>query len=151
MPQPGGPQPRHPWGFEERTCSRCMEIKGGSPFRLCKCQREEEGLGDKQPHGAPEFTKGDWVAQTDTEQPHFGVVKDMFSQGNEWFVNIDMWQPDGSNPGRLSPPEGGPTRYEPACSAKFYGKIEKPELPLDSKRFTLRRGYNHLLKFLKAP
>ncbi len=147
MTMPGGPQPAHPWGFEERTCSRCMEVKGGSPFRFCECQRKEEGLGDKQPHGAPEFSKGHWVAQLEVEQPHFGVVKDMFSLDNEWFVNISMWTYDGKNPGRLSPPEGGPTKYEPACPAKNYQRIEAPHLPLDERRFTLNGGYSHLLKF----
>lgn len=151
MTMPGGPQPTHPWGFEERTCSRCHEVKGGSPFRFCKCQRDEEGLGGKQPHGAPEFTKGDWIAQTEVEQPRFGVVKDMFSQANEWLVNIDMWTPQGDNPGRISPPEGGPTSFEPACPAKNYAHIEKPNLPLDKNRFNLYGGYRHLLKFLKEP
>lgn len=36
--------------FEKRRCTRCGEEKGGDPYRLCKCQREERGLGDTQPH-----------------------------------------------------------------------------------------------------
>lgn len=47
---PGGPQPKEAWGFEKRKCTRCGEEKGGSPYRLCKCQREERGTDDKQPH-----------------------------------------------------------------------------------------------------
>jgi len=50
MPQPGGPQPKEAWGYEKRRCIRCGEEKGGSPYRFCRCQREEHGLGDRQPH-----------------------------------------------------------------------------------------------------
>lgn len=148
MPLPGGPQPTHLFGFEERACTRCGETKGGSPYRFCKCMRHEKGLGDEQPHGAPKFCKGDWVAQVELEQPHFGRVKEIFSMDNEWLVNIDMWTWDGENPHRLSRPEGGPTSFEPACPAKSYAKIEKPELPLDRHHFTLMGGYAHLLKFV---
>lgn len=48
--QPGGPQPKEAWGFEKRVCSVCGEIKGGNPFRLCRCQRAERGLAEVQPH-----------------------------------------------------------------------------------------------------
>ena len=43
--------PKLAWGFEERTCTRCGETKGGNPYRLCKCQREDRGIMDgSQPH-----------------------------------------------------------------------------------------------------
>lgn len=41
---------RYAWGFEPRTCGVCGETKGGDPYRLCKCERTRDGLGDEQPH-----------------------------------------------------------------------------------------------------
>jgi hypothetical protein len=96
----------------------------------------------------PNFNKGDWVAQHEGDRPHFGQARELFRDGDDWLVNIDMWTADGDNPHRLSPDMGGPTTFEPACPAARYRKIERPVLPLDERKRTLYGGYAHLLKFV---
>jgi len=153
---PGGPQPREAWGFEVRSCKICHERKGGSPYRFCACQRKEHGLGDWQPHLAanpPKWKKGDWVADTESSAPNFGTVVELFQDHvtGEWLVNIDLWQVNGSNPHRLSPPEGGPTKFEPACNAFRYKKITPPELPFKAasgRLLPLGENFVHLLTFI---
>jgi len=57
-------QPLEAWGFEKRKCALCGEEKGGSPYRLCRCQREERGIMDgHQPH----FPHGEAPAKTEAQ------------------------------------------------------------------------------------
>ena len=101
----------------------------------------------KETSSSPEFKKGDWVAEKDGDRrPHFGQV--VGAQRDQWgyTLNIAMYTWNGERAGRLSPPEGGPTSYEPCCPAEKYARIEKPEFPLDRDKTT--HAYGHCLKFL---
>jgi hypothetical protein len=59
------------WGFEEMTCTRCGEVKGGNPYRLCRCQREDRGIMDgRQPHINPEEQHGQETQEASTAAPN---------------------------------------------------------------------------------
>jgi hypothetical protein len=91
---------------------------------------------------AAPFNQGDWVAGVDTERPTIGMVKDCGLDAIGWYIDIVVYRHDGQKIGRDSPPEGGPTSFEPACPAERYRKIQKPQFPL---RLTITRAYNHSL------
>ena len=86
-----------------------------------------ESLADQS---AEPFHRGEWVAQIQLAQPTIGMVKDVYALDGEWLVDVVVWSWNGKKLGRVSPPEGGPKTYEPACPAKNYCRIEKPKFPL---------------------
>ena len=90
--------------------------------------------------------KGDWVAQVDEKQPHFGKVVDVFEDKWGACLNIAMYDLKGNRVGRWSSPEGGPTSFEPACPAERYGKIEEPQFPIE--RLGLYGNWDQCLKFI---
>lgn len=90
---------------------------------------------------ANKHKKGDWVAEPNVRRPHFGIIKETWDDGS---IDIIMFTHNGERVGRLSPPEGGPTAYEPCCPGASYAKIEKPEFPLKLEFGCWRKA----LKFL---
>jgi hypothetical protein len=74
------------------------------------------------------------------------MVKDVFADEHGTCLNIILYAWNGERIGRRSPPEGGPTAFEPACPADQYGRIKAPAFPL--KRNSLNGDYSQELKFL---
>lgn len=94
------------------------------------------------------IVKGDWVARNDgTYRPTFGIVKKVWRDkfGTALDIIIYDWQGNRVGRGRESPPEGGPTTYEPACPAKYFSKINEPKFPLE---LDITQNYAGSLKFV---
>lgn len=88
------------------------------------------------------LSKGDWVVDTDDDfTPLFGKVKEVWSDGS---IDVVVYTPHGERVGRRSPPEGGPTSYEPCLTASRFALIEEPAFPLKVSKFV--PAYAHLLK-----
>lgn len=60
-------------------------------------------------------------------RPHIGKVREVWDDGT---IDIVMFSASGEKLGRISPPEGGPTTYEPSVSASNYERIEEPVFPI---------------------
>jgi hypothetical protein len=85
---------------------------------------------------------GDWVVDKDDNYtPIFGKVKKVWFDGT---LDLIVYSSSGERIGRRSPPEGGPTSYEPCLTADRFVKIEEPDFPLKVSKFT--RNYAHLLR-----
>jgi len=95
--------------------------------------------------GAVKFEKGKWVAEKDTRRPLLGIIKDVWSDEHGVSLDIIVHTWNGERVGRVSPPEGGPTTFEPCCHANHYALIEKPQFPLKVDR---GGAYAHELKFI---
>jgi len=99
----------------------------------------------------PMWKKGQWVAECNSMTPRFGTVVELFEADGEWLLNLDVWLENGTNPHRVSPPEGGPTRFEPALSAQRFKRITAPELPFKTpsgRAWNLGESFVHLLTFV---
>lgn len=90
----------------------------------------------------PEIKQGDWVVQAGVYRPLFGTVRTVWPDGT---IDIVAYGPTGTRFGRLSPPEGGPTNFEPCCPAKNYRVIHEPAFPL---KLDLRGDWSGSLKFV---
>lgn len=78
--------------------------------------------------------QGDWVSElADTPNPLFGRVRSSYINDGEILMDVIIYDLAGHRVGRVSPPEGGPTRFEPAIpwDAKRWTRIEKPKFPCD--------------------
>lgn len=76
--------------------------------------------------------QGDWVASALGQE--FRVAKVVQSYlDSEGYVLVDLalYDSQGVKIGRESPPMGGPTGYEPACSFTNWRRIAKPEFPIE--------------------
>lgn|SRR5574337_473951 len=93
-----------------------------------------------------EFITGGWVAQRGVKQPVFGIVKAIYECQGDLLLDIVVYDLKGNRVGRKSPPEGGPTSYEPACPAKNYASIKKPEFPIE--RVGLYGDWDQCLQWL---
>jgi len=90
------------------------------------------------------FKKGDWVVEIEGgTRPMFGRVKEVYideltfsSTFGQWLIDLTVYGPDGGKVGRRSPPEGGPTHFEPCISANRFRKIEEPHFPLQQAKFS---------------
>lgn len=71
--------------------------------------------------------RGDWVAEPDVYRPTFGVVREVYDDGT---FNLVVYSFKGEKLGRVSPPEGGPTAFEPCCPQAHYRRIKQPEFPM---------------------
>lgn len=81
---------------------------------------------------AREYCRGAWVAQwayDGDSRPLIGQILDVYGDESSGGVLLDvaLYAPDGERIGRISPAEGGPTTFEPACAAARWALIEKPE------------------------
>ncbi len=76
---------------------------------------------------APPFKVHDWVAQKNIAQPNIGTVMRILEDGT---FDLVLYDHNGVRVGRNSPPEGGPTKYEPCCPMANYKRIQKPSFPL---------------------
>jgi hypothetical protein len=77
--------------------------------------------------------KGDWVITKDN--PFFlGRVRAVYAGSSidpATLIDVVIYNPEnGKVIGRDSPPEGGPTGFEPACAAEFWEVIPVPTFPL---------------------
>lgn len=79
------------------------------------------------PSLATAFRTNDWVAQKNMSQPNIGVVKQIWDDGT---FDLVLYDHNGIQIGRKSPPEGGPTKYEPCCPMANYKRIQPPVFPL---------------------
>ncbi len=72
--------------------------------------------------------KGDWIFDG---QEQFGKAKSTpYEVFGCMLVDVVLYGRDGTRIGRISPAEGGPTDFEPACDASWWTVIEKPQFPL---------------------
>ena len=74
-----------------------------------------------------------------------GRVKDVYTDAwtGETLIDIIVYDRGGNRIGRESPSMGGPTSFEPACTASNWKEIKEPNFPLtqwayikDSVRYT---------------
>lgn len=72
---------------------------------------------------------GQWAAQFDVDSPVFGTIKDSYPE--EGMIDLVVYDWRGNKIGRVSPPMGGPTTFEPCCEAANYRRIEKPTFPME--------------------
>ncbi len=80
---------------------------------------------------------GSWVMQTGgISRPMIGQVRNVDSfkthgGPDEVLLNIVAYSYKGERVGRISPPCGGPTIFEPSCPGEAYIRIEQPQFPID--------------------
>lgn len=88
-----------------------------------------------------------WIAEVDRDRPQIGRIKGE-SWKDDWdhCANVVLYAPDGKRLGRVSPPEGGPITFEPACSMEGWRPIKKPDFPL--LRHGIMEYWGPSLKFL---
>lgn len=80
------------------------------------------------------MNKGDWVASAEGFAFEVGRIIDAFDDDGARYLNICLYSPtSGERIGRSSPPEGGPTTYEPACPATNWRRIRKPAFPIEHR------------------
>lgn len=75
------------------------------------------------------FRPGDWVADTGSHA-RIGRVRSVYRLDGDVLLDIVMYDHEGRKLGRASQAEGGPTTFEPACSAEGWDRIAKPEFPI---------------------
>jgi hypothetical protein len=78
------------------------------------------------------FRKGQWVARLNERQPLFGTIRDVYLCDMDlvWVMDVVVYSPQGDRVGRASPPEGGPTTYEPALPCSQFQRIQTPNFPI---------------------
>jgi hypothetical protein len=83
---------------------------------------------------------GDWVQ--DKSNARIAQVRSVYRDSSDGEVLVDLWlyDHDGNKLGRVSPSEGGPRTYEPACPYKYWGRVKKPTFPVHRKLETLPDG-----------
>lgn len=84
--------------------------------------------------------RGDWVSN----KQEIGIVSYVYEEDD--LIDVVIYDRKGNRLGRTSPPEGGPTKFEPCCSTKYWKVIETPQFPLTQ--------YDHLenlVTFKEAP
>lgn len=74
-----------------------------------------------------DFQPGQWVVDT-SDFGRVAKVKDVYI--GEPCLDLVLYARDGERLGRVSPPEGGPRNFEPACDAEHWRPIRKPAFPL---------------------
>lgn len=84
---------------------------------------------------------GSWVANFDDQlRPRIARVKDAYELTGESLLDLVLYSHDGTRLGRVSPACGGPTKFEPACSAELWEPIEQPNFErMSEERFTWGR------------
>lgn len=85
-------------------------------------------------HGSAEadllpFKPGDWAARIG-DHGMVARVRNVYRVGQEVLLDLVLYGADGQRIGRVSPPMGGPTGYEPACEASAWERISRPVFPL---------------------
>ncbi len=66
------------------------------------------------------FNAGSWVAQRFVKRPDFGTIKEIYNDGQQWFIDIFLYDLQGK---RLLP-------AQTARLAKDYREIVRPEFPV---------------------
>ena len=75
--------------------------------------------------------RGAWVCNFDGDSPQFGRVVGVFKDSLGNYINVELYDNDGTFVGRRSPALGGPTRFEPALDPNRWVEIKPPEFPLE--------------------
>lgn len=75
--------------------------------------------------------KGNWVF--DGCQSFGRIVNKPYEFSGVLHIDVALYNRDGERIGRESPACGGPTSFEPACTAEGWVVIEEPDFPI-SKR-----------------
>lgn len=94
---------------------------------------------------------GDWVTAKHTDD-QFAKVKDVYAGNNEVLVDLVIYDCEGTKVGRMTPHEGGPRSFEPACSLDNWQRIKKPTFPIpivwvpreDGRQVLAREPQKHL-------
>lgn len=91
-----------------------------------------------------DFVEGGWVAEADAchgmgFRPRIARVKHIYDDGS---LDLVLYSHTGERIGRETPAMGGPTSFEPYCSAENWEPIEKPEF---DKLGGNRTDYGYLL------
>lgn len=68
----------------------------------------------------------DWVS----DGARIATVKDVYYYEETILVDLYMWDYSGLKMGRISPVEGGPRTFEPACPYEGWFRITAPEFPI---------------------
>lgn len=75
--------------------------------------------------------KGSWVFNGNDQ---IGIVLNTYMDHSEpsdgLLLDIALYNRKGEFVGRESPTENGPGGFEPACPAKYWSEIKKPDFPL---------------------
>lgn len=74
------------------------------------------------------FAPRDWVSDS---SDRIAQVKAVY-EGDPGEVLLDLvyYDRSGERLGRVSPPEGGPRTFEPACSAEGWERVSEPYFPI---------------------
>lgn len=83
---------------------------------------------------------GDWLQ--DKLKARIAQVRSVYRDSSDGEVLVDLWlyDHDGNKLGRVSPHEGGPRTYEPACPYQYWGRVKKPTFPVHRKLEALPDG-----------
>ena len=79
------------------------------------------------------FVAGQWVAETDVNQPLIAKVKEVHPplfEGDEPSMDLVIYSYKGEKLGRVSDAFDGPKKYEPCCPCKNYTRIDPPSFPV---------------------
>ncbi len=79
------------------------------------------------PDDVPPLWSGDWIA---SETGAIGRVKACYFVEGTPHADVVLYHRNGSLIGRESPPEGGPTSFEPAVPLEGWRRIARPIFPL---------------------
>lgn len=96
--------------------------------------------------------KGDWVSDFGSDIPQLGRICGTFELDGVLYINVVLYDREGTRLGRVSPALGGPRKFEPALDGRLWTVIERPSFPLpitqiDDDRGRLRFGITpHLRK-----
>lgn len=89
------------------------------------------------------WKNGDWVMQRGvTHRPIIGKVREVWEDDT---IDIVVYSHTGEKLGRVSPPEGGPTSYEPSVTASNYQLIREPAFPI---KLDIRQCWRYALVVL---
>jgi hypothetical protein len=73
---------------------------------------------------------GCWVAQGAGTGMRIAKVKSCYRMDGAVYLDLYMHDQKGNNLGRVSPVEGGPRSFEPACELDGWKRISEPSFPL---------------------
>lgn len=88
------------------------------------------------------FKPGDWAFNPSGEQ--IAKVKAVYWDSNLVMFDLVMFSFQGDKLGRVSPSEGGPRSFEPACPAEGWERIAEPFFPIEPRWIPNEDGSHRL-------
>lgn len=67
-------------------------------------------------------------------------VRDVYEMDGAVLLDLVMFDRSGEKLGRVSPAEGGPRSFEPACDAEGWERVRQPQFPLTLKSVPIGNG-----------